>query len=68
MSGTGGGSSQPTGTTQGQGVNAPSTVPYDQVFQQYRDQALQGIDDPSIPPELREYIRQYFSNIDPKKK
>jgi hypothetical protein len=67
VSGSGGGSSQPTGTTQGQGATAPATVPYNQVFEQYRDQALQGIDDPSIPPELREYIRQYFSNIDPNK-
>ena len=49
-------------------LNAPSTVPYNEVFEQYRNQALQGIDDPSIPPELREYIRQYFSNIDPNKK
>lgn len=60
-----GGGSPPTGTTPGQGANTPSGVPYDQVYQQYRDQALQGIDDPNIPPELREYIRQYFSNIDP---
>jgi len=63
--GTGGGDSPPTGTTQGSGVNTPSGVPYDQVYQQYRDQALQGIDDPNIPPELREYIRQYFSTINP---
>ena len=63
--GTGGGDAPPIGTTQGAGVNAPSGVPYDQVYQQYRDQALQGIDDPNIPPELREYIRQYFSTIDP---
>jgi len=63
--GTGGGDSPPTGTTQGAGVNTPSGVPYDQVYQQYREQALQGIDDPNIPPELREYIRQYFSTIDP---
>ncbi len=63
--GTGGGDSPPTGTTQGSGVNTPSGVPYNQVYQQYRDQALQGIDDPNIPPELREYIRQYFSTIDP---
>ena len=40
-------------------------MPYNQVFQQYYNQALQGIDDPSIPPELRDYIRQYFSNLDP---
>jgi len=63
--GTGGGDSPPIGTTQGAGANTPSGVPYDQVYQQYRDQALQGIDDPNIPPELREYIRQYFSTIDP---
>lgn len=63
--GTGGGDSPPTGTTQGAGANTPSGVPYDQVYQQYRDQALQGIDDPNIPPELREYIRRYFSTIDP---
>jgi hypothetical protein len=63
--GTGDGDSPPTGTTRGAGANTPSGVPYDQVYQQYRDQALQGIDDPNIPPELREYIRQYFSTIDP---
>lgn len=63
--GNGGGESPPTGTTQGAGANSPAGVPYAQVYQQYRDQALQGIDDPNIPPELREYIRQYFSTIDP---
>ncbi len=63
--GQGGGDTPPTGTTQGAGANTNPTVPYNQVYQQYRDQALQGLDDPNIPPELREYIRQYFSNIDP---
>jgi len=26
---------------------------------------MQGLDNGSIPPELRDYIRQYFSDLDP---
>lgn len=66
--GSGGAGAPPSGTTQGPGANAPSSVPYNEVYEQYRDAALSGLDDGSIPPEYREYIRQYFSDIDPNKK
>jgi hypothetical protein len=29
---------------------------------------MQGLNDGSIPPELRDYIRQYFSDLDPNAK
>lgn len=66
--GSGGEGAPPSGTTQGPGANAPASVPYNQVYEEYRDAALRALDDPTIPPELREYIRQYFSDIDPNKK
>ena len=43
-------------------------MPYNQVYQQYADAAMQGLDNGSIPPELRDYIRQYFSDLDPNEK
>ena len=68
MPGAGGASAPPSSTTQGPGANSPSSVPYNQVYQNYLDQVMQGLNDGSIPPELRDYIRQYFSDLDPNAK
>ena len=43
-------------------------MPYNQVYQNYLDQVMQGLNDGSSTPELRDYIRQYFSDLDPNAK
>lgn len=46
-------------TTQG------STVPYSQVFGDYRDAAYEALSDDYIPLGLKSYIRDYFSSLEP---
>ncbi len=55
---TGEGSAQPA-------ENTPLTVPYEEALPQYLDSYRQALDDESIPPQLREVIRQYFGSLEP---
>ncbi len=47
------------------GLNNPALVPYNEVFQQYHDAASQAIDQSAIPPGLKDYIREYFTQLEP---
>jgi len=47
------------------GVNNPSLIPYDAVYQTYLDAASRAIDQSYIPPGLKDYIRAYFSQLEP---
>ncbi|MEZ4659981.1 MAG: hypothetical protein R2911_20690 [Caldilineaceae bacterium] len=47
------------------GSAAPALVPYQQVYQQYLDVANQNIQQSEIPPGLRDYVRDYFSQLEP---
>jgi hypothetical protein len=42
-----------------------STIPYDQVFGDYRDAANEALQDDYIPLGLKGYIRDYFSSLEP---
>jgi hypothetical protein len=42
-----------------------STVPYAQVFGDYRQAAFQALDETTIPLGLKGYIRDYFSSLEP---
>ncbi len=44
-----------------------SLVPYQQVFREYARTADQALQTGEVPPALRDYIRDYFSALDPKK-
>ena len=48
--------------------NAPlSEVPYNEVYNEYRDNASQALDEnPTIPPSMRGYLREYFGALEPK--
>lgn len=41
------------------------TVPYSEVFGEYRDQASTALDNEHIPLGMRDYIRQYFGALEP---
>lgn len=43
----------------------PGLVPYNTVYQDYLDSANQAIEQSNIPMELKDYIRQYFSQLEP---
>ncbi|MEZ4708669.1 MAG: hypothetical protein R3A44_15785 [Caldilineaceae bacterium] len=47
------------------GAAAPALVPYQQVYQQYLDIASQNIEQSEIPAGLRDYVRDYFSQLEP---
>jgi hypothetical protein len=42
-----------------------STVPYSEVFPAYREAAGAALEREYIPPGLREYVKEYFSRLDP---
>ena len=42
-----------------------SIVPYNQVFGDYRDAAYEALDDDYIPLGMKEYVRDYFSSLEP---
>jgi hypothetical protein len=47
------------------GVLNPSLIPYDAVYQSYVDAANQAMEQSYIPPGMRDYIRDYFSQLEP---
>lgn len=58
-----------SGTSQWQQAsNAPvekgDTVPYDQVLGNYRNEAMSGLQDNSIPPVMKDIVRDYFSSLE----
>jgi hypothetical protein len=42
-----------------------STVPYDQVYGDYRDAAYEALAEDYIPLGLKGFIRDYFTSLDP---
>jgi hypothetical protein len=57
-------------TQQGQsnlpGASSPAQVPYQQQLPQYQRAAGEALDQSAIPPHLKDYVRDYFSNLEPK--
>jgi hypothetical protein len=47
------------------GVTGPVLMPYQDVFGIYQQAAAQALEQGYIPEELREYIRLYFSRLEP---
>jgi hypothetical protein len=54
------------GQTNLPGANSSSQVPYEQVLPQYRDAASQALDQSAIPPPLKDYVRDYFTQLEPR--
>jgi hypothetical protein len=47
------------------GLNNPSVVPYEQVLPEYSQSASEALDRGYIPPHLKNYVRDYFSQLEP---
>jgi hypothetical protein len=47
------------------GANNPSLVPYQTVYQSYLNTAGQALDQAAIPAELKDFVRNYFSQLEP---
>jgi hypothetical protein len=48
------------------GASNPAQVPYQQQLPQYQRAAGEALDQSAIPPHLKDYVRDYFSNLEPK--
>ncbi|TYQ18361.1 UNVERIFIED_CONTAM: hypothetical protein Cloal_0793 [Acetivibrio alkalicellulosi] len=57
-----------TGQSQWAEVNHPvlggNVVPYNQVFGEYKEEAMSGIRDAPIPPGMKDIVRDYFSTLE----
>jgi chemotaxis protein histidine kinase CheA len=47
------------------GADTPVLVPYQQVYGEYLQAANQIVDSGAIPPALRDYIKSYFTQLEP---
>ncbi len=47
------------------GAAGPARVPYQEVFYDYLDTASQAIESSYIPSGLKDYVREYFSQLEP---
>jgi len=47
------------------GVTNPALIPYAQVYYNYTNVANQAIDKNYIPTNLVDYVRLYFSSLEP---
>jgi hypothetical protein len=47
------------------GTPGNALVPYYQVYYEYLDAANQAMEQAYVPEGLREYVRQYFSQLEP---
>ncbi len=47
------------------GVGGNATVPYQQVYREYAQAADEAMQRGAVPPALRDYVRDYFSSLDP---
>lgn len=47
------------------GVGGSATVPYQQVYREYAQAADEAIQRGAVPPALRDYVRDYFSSLNP---
>ncbi|HEY3288741.1 MAG TPA: hypothetical protein VGK87_01300 [Anaerolineae bacterium] len=50
------------------GVHSQASVPYQQVYPQYAKTADDAIQSGSVPSNLRNYVRDYFSSLDPRQR
>jgi hypothetical protein len=47
------------------GTTNAAVVPYTQVFEQYTEIAGQAMENSYIPSGLRDYVKEYFSELEP---
>lgn len=47
------------------GLDNPSLVPYSEVFQSYLNTANEAMDQSYVPEDIKEYVRSYFSQLEP---
>ncbi len=67
MAGTGGDGQTQQGNQQGQGTNNGVATPYQQVYTDFAQYAQTSLDRGYVPISIKDYVRDYFSSLDPTK-
>ena len=65
ISGTGGNGQTQQGNQTGTGTNNGALTPYQQVFSDFYQYALTTLDRDYVPLSVKDYVRDYFSSLDP---
>ena len=65
IAGTGGDGQTQQGQTPGQGQNNGSYVPYQDVYSDFYQYANTTLDRSYVPLSVKDYVRDYFSSLDP---
>jgi len=65
VSGTGGDGQTQQGNQTGSGSTNPVLTPYERVYADFRDYAITTLDRTYIPLSAKDYVRDYFSSLDP---
>ena len=53
------------GPAEGAGLPNLPTVPYQDLFTEYQQAALESLDALSVPPALRQIVSNYFTELEP---
>jgi len=66
VAGTGGDGQTQQGNQTGEGQNNGAAIPYQQVFADFYNYALTSLDRNYVPLSVKDYVRDYFSSLDPR--
>ena len=67
VAGTGGDGQTTQGNQTGTGTGNPALTPYEHVYADFHEYALTSLDRSYIPLAAKDYVRDYFSSLDPSK-
>jgi hypothetical protein len=65
VAGTGGDGQTQQGNQTGQGTDNGSIVPYQNVYSDFYQYALTTLDRSYVPLSVKDYVRDYFTSLDP---
>jgi hypothetical protein len=65
ISGTGGDGQTQQGSQVGQGTNNGALTPYQQVYADFAQYAQTSLERGYVPISIKDYVRDYFSSLDP---
>jgi hypothetical protein len=66
IAGSGGDGQTQGGSGVGQGTNNGASVPYQQVYSDFERYAQTSLDRGYIPLSVKDFVRDYFSSLDPR--
>ena len=65
VAGSGGDGQTSQGNNQGPGIDPGSYVPYSEVYADFYNYALTTLDRSYVPLSVKDFVRDYFSSLDP---